>query len=435
MTQAAGVNDRPDTTLRGWWLPGARIVWLAVVVLILMLWSLGITTLARDPLPDCAEVVCDPVDFNVADVELAQELGLPSGPFRPPFSATLATLTGVMFFGIAALIFWRRSYDWMGLLVSFVLVFLGGVFFTSADDAVDRTYVQLVPVASVVRVIGLTGLISLFFLFPDGRFVPRWTRWATIVVVAGVIAGEIVLSSVDFGAIRGVAIVVGVVVGVAAQVHRYRRVSEAAERQQTKWVVVGLIGAIGIMLVWAFVAVAFPPEEPSKARVYALLVAEPVILLLLFFLPVSLAVSILRYRLWDIDLIVSRTLVYATLTATLAAVYVGTVIGLQTAFRATTGQSSDLAIVISTLVIAALFIPLRGSIQRVIDRRFYRRRYDAAITLAAFADRMRDEVDVDRLTDELVAVVKGTMQPVHASLWLRAGSRNGGRNDPETIAD
>ncbi len=131
--------------------------------------------------------------------------------------------------------------------------------------------------------------------------------------------------------------------------------------------------------------------------------------------------AILRYRLYDIDLVINRTLVYGTLTALLGGVYVGSVIGLQATFRATTGQGGgEMAIVISTLAIAALFMPLRRRIQVLIDRRFYRRRYDTAQTLATFSDRMRDEVDVDRVTGELMTVVQQTMQPTHVSLWLRS---------------
>ena len=418
------MTTRADTTLRGAWLFGARFVWVAVVTLILVLWSLGVTTLAREPLPECAEVACDPIDFNAADVELAQELGLPSGAFRPPFSASVAIMTGVIFFALASLIFWRRSDDRMGLLVSFVLVFVGGVFFTSADDAVIRGYAWLTAALGFVKVIGAIGLISLFFLFPDGRFVPAWTRrFALAFAVAVLILELMVFASPAFGWARFVVTMVSVGIGLAAQVYRYRRVSDAPQRQQTKWVVVGLSAAIALMVVWSIVATVFPPEEPSKSRVYALLVAEPLILLLLLVLPLSFAVSILRYRLWDIDVVLNRALVYGSLTATLAGVYVGSVVGLQTVFRAVTGQSSDLAIVVSTLAIAALFIPLRSRIQNIIDRRFYRRRYDAVLTLAGFADRMRDEVDVDRLTGELVGVVEQTMQPVHASLWLRKLNR------------
>ena len=127
-----------------------------------------------------------------------------------------------------------------------------------------------------------------------------------------------------------------------------------------------------------------------------------------------------RIRESDTDVVINRALVYVALTAALVATYFGSVVLLQTVFRAVTGQENAFAVVISTLAIAALFMPLRRNIQNVIDRRLYRRKYDATQTLAAFSSRMRDEVDMDRLTGELVEVVMETMQPVHASLWLRS---------------
>ncbi len=144
-------------------------------------------------------------------------------------------------------------------------------------------------------------------------------------------------------------------------------------------------------------------------------------LLALVSLPIAVGIAIMRYRLYEIDIIINRTLVYGSLTAFLAAVYFGGVAATQAIFRAFTGQQEQpqLAVVASTLVIAALFNPLRRRIQEFIDRRFYRRKYDAAKTLAAFNARLRDETDLDTLTDDLAEVVRETMQPAHVSLWLR----------------
>jgi hypothetical protein len=139
--------------------------------------------------------------------------------------------------------------------------------------------------------------------------------------------------------------------------------------------------------------------------------------------PITVGAAILRYRLYDIDLIINRTLVYGSLTLTLGALYVGGVIGLEALFRAVTGQRSDLAVAVATLGVAALFNPWRRRIQAFIDRRFYRRKYDATRTLASFAARLRDEVDLDQLTGDLLAAAQETLQPVSSSLWVRGRAK------------
>jgi hypothetical protein len=149
-------------------------------------------------------------------------------------------------------------------------------------------------------------------------------------------------------------------------------------------------------------------------------------------IPTAIGIAVLKYRLYEIDIIINRALVYGPLTVSLAAVYFGGVVGMQAAFRAVTGQEQQpqLAVVVSTLTIAAMFGPLRRRIQNVIDRRFYRRKYDASRILAAYGTRLRDEVDLKTLSDDLLVVVRETVQPAHASLWLRSSDRTppvGGR--------
>jgi hypothetical protein len=145
--------------------------------------------------------------------------------------------------------------------------------------------------------------------------------------------------------------------------------------------------------------------------------------------PVAVGIAILRYRLYEIDILINRTLVYGALTATLVAVYFGGVATTQAVFRALTGQEQQpqLAIVVSTLAIAALFNPLRRRIQSFIDRRFYRRKYDAAKTLEAFSVKLRDETNLEALNNELVDVVRDAMQPAHVGLWLQEPGRNAGK--------
>jgi hypothetical protein len=215
------------------------------------------------------------------------------------------------------------------------------------------------------------------------------------------------------------AIVLG---AIYAQVYRYRHVSTPTARQQTKWVMFGLLLWWSLMfMLWIPYSIesSLPPGSP---RPWWTLVSSAGWWLTLAIVPLSLSIAVLRYRLYDIDVVINRTLVYGSLTLMLGLVYFGSVASLQYAFRALTGHEvfPQLTIVISTLAIAALFDPLRRRIQGFIDRRFYRRKYDAVTTLAAFSARLRDETDLVTVSEELVSVVRETMQPEHVSLWLRS---------------
>ena len=210
----------------------------------------------------------------------------------------------------------------------------------------------------------------------------------------------------------------GLVVGqIALQVYRYRRVSTPLQRQQTKWVVFGIAVTFGGVVVAIPLVDGLVPQFFPMSPLSFFLVQIPLNFLLLVF-PLSIGFAILRNRLWEIDRLISRTMVYATLTITSGLIYAGLVIGFQALLRGFISQNNDVTIVASTLVIAALFQPLRHRIQAIVDQRFYRRKYDAARTLAAFNATMRDEVDLNLLSEQLVAIVEETMQPTHVSLWL-----------------
>jgi hypothetical protein len=178
------------------------------------------------------------------------------------------------------------------------------------------------------------------------------------------------------------------------------------------------------LLIWLLSAPQTPSDLGTQSLWGALL--EDVGVLSFAGVPVAIGFAVLKYRLYDIDLLINRTLVYGALTATLVAVYVGSIVMLQGLLRALIGQESQLAIVASTLAVAALFNPLRHRIQAFIDRRFYRRKYDARKTLEAFSSTLRDETDLEALSEDLVGVVRETMQPAHASLWLRPDSNSEG---------
>lgn len=205
---------------------------------------------------------------------------------------------------------------------------------------------------------------------------------------------------------------------IYSQVYRYRRVSNSVQRQQVKWAVFGLV-LYAVLLIGLSLLPLIPGlYQPGSFFEVVLNTLYPLAALPL---PLSIGIAILRYRLWDIDTIINKALVYGLLTALLAALYAGLIFGLESLFASITGHAgqSPIVLVVSTLAIAALFQPARKRIQSVIDRRFYRKKYDAAKTLTAFSRTLRHEVNLEQLEEQLLAVVQETMQPEHVSLWLR----------------
>jgi hypothetical protein len=294
-------------------------------------------------------------------------------------------------------------------------------------------------VASWVGIVGFAPTVTfLLLLFPDGRLPSRRWRpvgWLAIAAIVTLVMGSAFTPGplVDYPEIRNpvgfspfgilledggvgwLLLPLSVVLSATSMVVRFRR-AIGEERQQIKWLALAAVfAAVG------WVALTFTYETELEAA--------GVLLGLLSFLsiPLAVGVAVLKYRLYDIDILINRTLVYGALTATLVAVYFGGVTLLQGVLRALTGQQSTLAVVVSTLLIAALFNPLRRRIQSFIDRRFYRRKYDAAKTLEAFSAKLRDETDLDALSDDLVGVVRETMQPAHVSLWLRPDTASKGQ--------
>ena len=278
----------------------------------------------------------------------------------------------------------------------------------------------------------LLAAAFLFLLFPDGQLPSR--RWRLVAWMAA-IGSSLTALGVAFepgpleanrsianpigigGTLGGVVEVLGVVGAVVLNVGvllsgislilRLRR-ARGVERQQLKWFVYS-----AAMMGGGFAASILFSSSLVNSIAWTLGILGFMVL------PVATGIAILRYRLYDIDRIINRTLVYGPLTAMLALVYFGGVVGLQAVLRGLTGQESTLAVVASTLALAALFSPLRRRVQGFVDRRFYRRKYDAAKTLEAFNARLREETDLQALSDDLVRVARSTVQPEHASLWLR----------------
>jgi hypothetical protein len=249
--------------------------------------------------------------------------------------------------------------------------------------------------------IGLTGVSSTILLWPE-RGTALVTGDESWTLLVRVLVEFIALDAMLFGA--GLGAVISLFV-------RFRRAG-GDERQQIKW----FASAAALTLVWITVFGQYSP------RVLPEVIVALSALLVIPSIPIATGIAILRYRLYDIDVIVNRTLVYGSLTATLALVYFGSIVVLQRTFVFLAGGGSHLTIVASTLAIAALFNPLRRRIQGFVDRRFYRQKYDARQTLEPFPIKLREETDLDGLSVELLAVARDTMRPEHASLWLRPTS-------------
>ena len=406
----------PDATLRGRWLHIARVVWVVVALLYVGVFVFGIPSeLARLNTPCTGPVSCNLTPHLTAQkAQALKELNLSVNLFAAYFAAVEIVFAAVSA-AVGTLIFWRRSNDRMAFLVSFMLLTSG------AAIPIPLFTLDLSPFWTVsARLVGFLGAASfaLFaYVFPDARFVPRWSRWlalAAIVVVApGSLFPHSLLSTLRYPLVNvlGSFVLVGVVLFL--QGYRYTRVSDATQRQQTKWVVLGLVVALGGYCVFLLLDALLP------SVLLASLLANTAYFVLLLFIPISIAIAILRYRLYEIDTLINRTLVYGVLTVMLVALYFGGIVVLQRVFVVLIGQQSTLAVVASTLLIAAMFNPLRRRIQSFIDRRFYRRKYDARKTLEAFSAKLRDETDLQALRGDLLGVVRETMQPAHASLWLR----------------
>jgi len=400
--------------------PPRRRSWLALAVVVLLL--AGMTVL----------VLLGPGDPN----------------FRRDPAGFVAFVCAFGAFGlVGTLIIWQRPGNTLGWILAAIglLAAWGASADTYTDLARSADLLYLVAVwISLWYWFPLIGLVLIFtpLLFPDGR--PPSPRWWPVVWAAGLALALIIflaafrerievqgismdnpvgisgiedpeksqLGSVVFGFF-----IVLVVAALVSVVVRYLR-SGGVQRQQIKWLMFATLMAVLMMFF----------EEITRIEVNS---NVPFAVAITLF-PAAIAVSIFRYRLYDIDVIINRALVYGVLTVSLVLVYLGGVAATQTAFRLLTGQEHQpqLAVVASTLAIAALFSPLRRRVQGLVDRRFYRRKYDAAKTLEGFGLRLRDETDLDTLSSDLVSVVEETIQPAHVSLWLKktggAGERGNG---------
>jgi hypothetical protein len=406
-TRSSERSGAPDTRLRGRRLILARVVWVTVVSLIVALFLVRLPAYYTALQTVCTGAMCG-VQPTPDSAQVLQKLGL-SVSIYAAFTLALTIALAFVCFTLGAVIFWRRSDDWMALLGALAVV--ASVALNNNVFAMDMNSAWG-WLAMVLFVLG-TGVSLLFLSLSDGRFVTRWARWLLLCWPVAVFVYFIFMYSPFYFLVWLAAL--GLL--FIAQVHHYRTAASPLQRQQTKWLLFG--GCVAVIIVVGLTVPPFFFPSLGQAGSFYQLVTATASIVILFIVPLCVGLAILRYRLWDIDIIIHRTLLYSTLTVLLAAVYELSVFTLETLTGGLTLiRGNQLAIFASTLVIGLLFKPLHDRTKALIDRRFYRRKYDAARTLAAFSATIRDEVDLDQLCTKLTAVVQETMQPAHVSLWL-----------------
>jgi hypothetical protein len=415
-------QSQSNARIEGHWLTFARVAWVAFFAISLVAMTVAI--------PARWQELIHPSPLLLANLN---SLGWSVTGYAvyTLFSEVIFTAA---YLGVALIIFARRSNERMALFSSLMLVAFG---------VGNQT---ITPIIGTLRVYPYGNLLfSLFgylawvtftqfpYLFPSGRYIPRWAIipaliWFLICIPWNFMTGS-ALDPLTWPPVVFGPLLLGLYISfLVSQVYRYRRVSNAVERQQTKWVLYTLAAAIVTVLTlgsWFFIyddtllnfLVAGMPPVPEAFL--SVTIYQGLARLCFLLLPLGFAFSILRYRLWDIDVIIRKTLVYGALTVLLALVYFGGVTLLGNLLTAASGQQSAIVIVVTTLAIAAMFNPLRRRVQDFIDRRFYRKKYDAEKFLANFATVARDEVDIIQLRRALLSVVEETIQPTALSLWFQ----------------
>lgn len=359
-------------------------------------------------------------ELIAADAVAGSLLRPAGGPYGIGLFA-LELLVLILYVANTVLMAWRRSDDWVALYTS-----IGGlqllVFLFPASEALIASDPSLAGAVAAAQWLGAAMPIPFLLFFPDGRFVPRRSAifaaswpivWAAGAVLLRGGSGLLTLPALSLAVWLTCSSA-----GLTAQLYRWK-VAGPIQRQQTKWLLASnWVLFVGVL----FVLPARFLADADLPPIFRPEVALPVLLVSVAGFGTAFTMAILKSRLWDIDIVLRRTVVYGTVSATLIATYVTAVVLIQAALRSFT-SSSELAVAGSTLIVIALFQPVRRRVQDAVDRRFYRSRYDAARTLDAFSARLRDDVDLNSVRADLLDFVRVTLRPSHASLWLRESQR------------
>lgn len=399
------------------WIAAGRVAWVAFALLTLFLFTRGVPVVVHQ-IENCAGIKC-PIT------------GLSLSPTAPPsasairlFAAYVVVVEGLsllILYALSIVLLRRQADQRIALVAAFMLIGFTGATFSATIDSTATLGGAWHWGTTFTGFVGSAAIMPFLCLLPDGRFVPRWTRWVAgiwlLVCVVGYYTPPTPMLSAENTNSSGMPIIAVFffIAVVIAQVKRYRHYASPRQRQQIKWVVGGLFAALTCLLI------AILGPEALKLNITSLVgnaIGDTLMSIALLMIPAAIVMAIVKTQLWDIDRIINRALVYGGLSACLIGVYVGAVLLFERLFNPLTGQS-DLAIALSTLVVAALFNPARHRIQAIVDRRFYRQKYDAERALTHFALAAREEVDLERLAGALTNIIAETVQPEHLSVWLR----------------
>jgi signal transduction histidine kinase len=414
-TSLASGQDRAEAgSLAGRWLLTARVGFIAVFVTVVILNLVALPSVY-------ASLVTPSVVSDLRRLGMSQAL----------YSAIMMAQYGVealVYLAMGLLIFWRRSDERMALFCALTLVTFGALAAGPLDDMIDSAVPMPQPLASIpfvhalVRLLAVAGQVSIltfFYVFPSGRFVPRWTRWFSLLALVYWAAAAFfpALSSGPAGNLLFVFLAVATI----AQVYRYRYVSGATERAQTRWVVFGFVLMV-VIVAAAQIAFALAPEDfqrtaeasPALGQLFGLRWTVALMLI-----PISIAIAILRARLWDIDLIINRTLVYSALTVSVVALYVVVVGYLGALFR---GSDNLIISLLTTGLIAVLFQPLRSWLQRGVNRLTYGQRDEPYAVVAQLGRRMQGALDPEAVLPAIVETVAQALKLSYAAITLKQGN-------------
>ncbi len=413
----------PSAALPGGWLSLARAAWLVVAALTVGLFLAGLPVEFAQLQLGCPTAACaSSGGLTPVELRLLENLGL-SRNFFAAYGVALDVVLAGVYAAVAALIFWRKSADRLALFVALALLTFGTATHPSTMSALTAAYPVWRPPVAALHLLGSAAFSLFLYLFPDGRFVPRWTRWVALIWIGWLLPRywfpdwppsgsdtwlawlNLIVWSGALGAV------------VYSQVYRYRRVSNTVQRQQTKWAVFGIATALtGFLCVNVAVSAVALPAPASAGELATLMVGAALMYGALLLIPLSIGIAILRYRLWDIDILINRTLVYGVLTASVIGIYVVVVGALSALFQSRGNLASSL---LATGLVAVFFQPLRDQLQRGVNRLMYGERDDPYAVLSRLGQRLEAALAPEAVLPTIVESVKESLKLPYAAITLK----------------